>query len=200
MNRMATAGWSSLVARRAHNPKVVGSNPAPATRCSKRPLNRVAFLFSAFRLNYLIEKQKSVDTSLIPYTIGAAGWSSLVARRAHNPKVVGSNPAPATRCSKRPLNRVAFLFSAFRLNYLIEKQKSVDTSLIPYTIGAAGWSSLVARRAHNPKVVGSNPAPATTFETKALTVRCRGFCLWAMKNQPRHHTLGLSTNLSRCLR
>ncbi len=31
----------------------------------------------------------------------------------------------------------------------------------------AGWSSLVARRAHNPKVVGSNPAPATKFE-KAL--------------------------------
>ncbi len=26
-----------------------------------------------------------------------AGWSSTVARRAHNPKVVGSNPAPATR-------------------------------------------------------------------------------------------------------
>ncbi len=25
-----------------------------------------------------------------------AGWSSLVARRAHNPKVVGSNPTPAT--------------------------------------------------------------------------------------------------------
>ena len=28
--------------------------------------------------------------------ITGAGWSSLVARRAHNPKVVGSNPAPAT--------------------------------------------------------------------------------------------------------
>ena len=28
-----------------------------------------------------------------------AGWSSLVARRAHNPKVVGSNPAPATNLS-----------------------------------------------------------------------------------------------------
>ena len=27
-----------------------------------------------------------------------AGQSSLVARRAHNPKVVGSNPAPATKC------------------------------------------------------------------------------------------------------
>ena len=27
----------------------------------------------------------------------------------------------------------------------------------------AGWSSLEARRAHNPKVVGSNPAPAISF-------------------------------------
>jgi hypothetical protein len=26
----------------------------------------------------------------------AAGWSSQVARRAHNPEVAGSNPAPAT--------------------------------------------------------------------------------------------------------
>ena len=26
-----------------------------------------------------------------------AGWSSLEARRAHNPKVIGSNPIPATR-------------------------------------------------------------------------------------------------------
>ena len=31
----------------------------------------------------------------------AAGWSSLVARRAHNPKVAGSNPAPAIH--KRPV-------------------------------------------------------------------------------------------------
>src|ERR1700735_2872860 len=43
----------------------------------------------------------------------------------------------------------------------------------------AGWSSLAARRAHNPKVVGSNPTPATTDSTHkarlaglyALTVR-----------------------------
>src|SRR5205823_6557005 len=31
-----------------------------------------------------------------------AGWSSLVARRAHNPKVAGSNPAPAIE-NGRPL-------------------------------------------------------------------------------------------------
>ena len=29
----------------------------------------------------------------------------------------------------------------------------------------AGWSSLVARRAHNPKVVSSNLAPATKYVT-----------------------------------
>ncbi len=34
----------------------------------------------------------------------------------------------------------------------------------------AGWSSLVARRAHNPKVVGSNPAPATTFRLIATAM------------------------------
>src|SRR5205823_3208179 len=31
----------------------------------------------------------------------------------------------------------------------------------------AGWSSLVARWAHNPKVAGSNPVPAT-IETSAV--------------------------------
>ena len=30
-----------------------------------------------------------------------AGWSSLVARRAHNPEVAGSNPAPATKWDGR---------------------------------------------------------------------------------------------------
>ena len=35
-------------------------------------------------------------------TLHDAGWSSLVARRAHNPKVGGSNPPPATsRCSRK---------------------------------------------------------------------------------------------------
>jgi hypothetical protein len=30
----------------------------------------------------------------------------------------------------------------------------------------AGWSSSVARWAHNPEVVGSNPAPATSYNSK----------------------------------
>ena len=39
-SRSHDAGWSSLVARRAHNPEVVGSNPAPATK--KTPGHRIS--------------------------------------------------------------------------------------------------------------------------------------------------------------
>ena len=35
------------------------------------------------------------DGSRPAVTGRVAGWSSLVARRAHNPEVVGSNPTPA---------------------------------------------------------------------------------------------------------
>ena len=38
----------------------------------------------------------------------------------------------------------------------------------------AGWSSLVARWAHNPKVAGSNPAPATNFQFRLPTVTAQG--------------------------
>ena len=37
----------------------------------------------------------------------------------------------------------------------------------------AGWSSLVARRAHNPEVAGSNPAPATILRRPTLGARPR---------------------------
>ena len=38
----------------------------------------------------------------------------------------------------------------------------------------AGWSSTEARRAHNPKVAGSNPAPATNFGAVAQLARAFG--------------------------
>ena len=46
---------------------------------------------------------------------------------------------------------------------LFEAESKISRCTAQIIIGA-GWSSLVARRAHNPKVVGSNPAPATNFE------------------------------------
>ena len=39
-----------------------------------------------------------------------AGWSSLVARRAHNPEVVGSNPTPATMGAERETSKCPFYF------------------------------------------------------------------------------------------
>ena len=42
-----------------------------------------------------------------------AGWSSLVARRAHNPEVVGSNPAPATKNLQLGSRKASELFYAF---------------------------------------------------------------------------------------
>ena len=41
----SVAGWSSLVARWAHNPKVAGSNPAPATKIFDSPSQAIAWLF-----------------------------------------------------------------------------------------------------------------------------------------------------------
>ena len=38
-----------------------------------------------------------------------AGWSSLVARRAHNPEVGGSNPSPATM-KRKPAEKRVFMF------------------------------------------------------------------------------------------
>ena len=46
---------------------------------------------------------------------------------------------------------------------------------------AAGWSSLEARRAHNPKVVGSNPAPAISFCPDSSVGRAKDWkslCRW----------------------
>ena len=60
----------------AQDLKSCGSNPVPVRFRSPAPV----FLLDA-------GNQK----------LNIAGWSSPVARWAHNPKVVGSNPAPATK-------------------------------------------------------------------------------------------------------
>ena len=44
--------------------------------------------------------------------------------------------------------------------------REANPRFLLYYFGA-GWSSPVARQAHNLKVVGSNPTPATTFTERA---------------------------------
>ena len=65
----------------------------------------------------------------------------------------GSNPPPSIR--KRDFPNELHIFPKYVYNEL----NSI-----------AGWSSLEARRAHNPKVVGSNPAPAILFAQIAQLV------------------------------
>ncbi len=60
-----------------------------------------------------------------------AGWSSPVARQAHNLKVVGSNPTPATTSIERPLatRRGAFVVSAKLIKVAVEA--SISTVFEP---------------------------------------------------------------------
>ena len=60
----------------------------------------------------------------------------------------------------------------------IKKQLDFGTVFKQYNkIFDAGWSSLVARRAHNPKAVGSNPAPATIKREELRAKLATLFCL-----------------------
>ena len=54
--------------------------------------------------------EKFDKNNLIIYFISFAGWSSPVARRAHNPKVSGSNPLPATKTERGLQKCKPFLF------------------------------------------------------------------------------------------
>ena len=41
-------------------------------------------------------RSSALEEHVLIILVDIAGWSSQAARWAHNPKVVGSNPAPAT--------------------------------------------------------------------------------------------------------
>jgi hypothetical protein len=48
-----------------------------------------------------------VEIALTSFPVFGAGWSSPVARQAHNLKVEGSNPSPATKQKARHVNALA---------------------------------------------------------------------------------------------
>ena len=62
-----------------------------------------------------------------------AGWSSPVARQAHNLKVIGSNPIPATRKSRQVKDLAAFLFlellNRWRVNTVSTKAAAPDVGI-----------------------------------------------------------------------
>ena len=60
----------------------------------------------------------SLSISAHKITSTDAGWSSSVARWAHNPEVVGSNPAPATNTKRSSLEGL-FALSILPADWLL---------------------------------------------------------------------------------
>ena len=91
--------------------------------------------------------------------------SSVVEQSAVNRSVVGSSPTGSTITIAEIYPSLAEgtgLENQQRINVL-RGFESLNLRHLLKKLNIAGWSSLVARRAHNPKVVGSNPAPATNL-------------------------------------
>ena len=87
---------TSLATRPRSTPADEGPRPGPSPRAASsrpRPTDDEPPLTSNRPIRSWSPNWAAGPASL---ALHAAGWSSLVARRAHNPKVVGSNPTPAT--------------------------------------------------------------------------------------------------------
>ena len=77
----------------------------------------------------------------------------------------------------------------------------MDTYAPPFV---AGWSSLVARQAHNLKVAGSNPAPAPNLRSPTATSRrtfylspvSKTYRVYILQNPARRHYIGLSEDVA----
>ena len=92
-------GMEQLVARRAHNPKVTGSSPVPATNLSSEPKVHEQSE-SKLCMSRLVSTEVLTSNIFTMFQFRKLclyrGVEQLVARRAHNPKATGSSPVPAT--------------------------------------------------------------------------------------------------------
>ena len=70
----STAGWSSLVARQAHNLKVVGSNPTPATILSL-PLNYQVYVLQNGAGRLYVGLSADVSRRLRQHNAGVSRWT-----------------------------------------------------------------------------------------------------------------------------
>ena len=92
-----------------------------------------------------------------------AGWSSLVARWAHNPEVVGSNPSPAT---------IYLRFRSVAVYHVCLSRRRSRVQIPsepPFIFGFI--AQLVEQRTENPRVAGSIPAGATIMKTNPYFIR-----------------------------
>src|SRR5580704_16712933 len=80
-----TSGWRRCPSEQTRIGKK--SSGGDSALCNRRPFAFVVFDGAG----------RAFDPGRTAWHHKSAGWSSPVARWAHNPKVAGSNPAPATK-------------------------------------------------------------------------------------------------------
>ena len=101
--------------------------------------------------NREVEKSaQGFESLFLRHFLDIAGWSNLVARWAHNPEVVGSNPTPATMvrwCS----------------GYHARLSRERSRVQVPYEPPCGFIAQLAEHKTENLGVVGSIPTEATTF-------------------------------------
>src|SRR3990170_765983 len=140
MMKVTDAGWSSPVARRAHNPKVAGSNPAPATNVKERRGQSFGGAPSPhFRGGTLL--------ILVPKEISASAVTSLVhpghtARLAENVRMLEPEPPQrfGAEVSVEDQNRVAAPGEAMGL---LEEPWGQNSNPSPLSID--GWGAFGTR-------------------------------------------------------
>ena len=128
-----------------------------------------------FRLCHPVSRQaRTADRALSRRSARRRDGRLLSAVRVRREPVAASIDTPCTR-SCRSTTSIIFIPTGATPIWSCRRFR------VTLALADAGWSSSVARRAHNPEVAGSNPAPATTqhcdcsVQRKALQVRLGGF-------------------------
>src|SRR5713101_2951792 len=85
---------------------------------------------------------------------GHAGWSSLVARRAHNPKVVSSNLTPATMGASEENPLSALLIYSYELSRNTCQPQFAAADLFPFP----SWEQIGQQQTEDEKIQ-REPAP-----------------------------------------
>ena len=146
---------SSVVEQSAVNRSVVGSNPTCGATESCPSGRRSTIGNRVGRLRGLEGSNPSLSATF-KYNIGP-----LVKRLRHRPFTAVSRVRIPYGS---PTGGLAQLGEHLPYKQGVAGSSPASSTILNLILSyIAGWSSLAARWAHNPKVVGSNPTPATNF-------------------------------------
>ena len=117
--------------------------------------------------------------------VGDAGWSSPVARQAHNLKVVGSNPTPATNVTERPRFGGGFLSSARKAGLSRRLFKRQPEKAVSETLSRHAATAVKIMQRCN----GVRSRPWASFAGATCNASLRRFWSFHIANCPGEPTL-----------